>query len=42
MNQGNTWIASSDGLFHFDGEKCYQYGIEQGLKSDYFSKISER
>ncbi|MBK9257858.1 MAG: hypothetical protein IPM42_20580 [Saprospiraceae bacterium] len=36
---GNTWIASSNGLFHFEGEKCYQYGIEQGLKSDYFSKI---
>jgi len=37
-DQDNTWIASSDGLFHFDGEKCYHYGSDQGL-SFYISKI---
>ena len=38
-DQGHTWIASSDGLFHFDGQKCSQYSADQGLKSIYISKI---
>jgi len=38
-NQGNTWVASSDGLFRFEGEKCSHYSADQGLKSIYISKI---
>jgi hypothetical protein len=32
-DQGDTWIATNDGLYHFAGDKCYQYGTDQGLKS---------
>ncbi|MGB4839155.1 MAG: two-component regulator propeller domain-containing protein [Saprospiraceae bacterium] len=38
-DSGDTWVASNEGLFHFDGEKCYQYGIEQGLKSININKL---
>lgn len=38
-DQGDTWIATNEGLYHFAGDKCYQYGTEQGLKSIQIRKI---
>ncbi len=38
-DQGDTWIATNEGLYHFAGDKCYQYGTEQGLKSITIRKI---
>jgi len=38
-DQGDTWIATNEGLYHFAGDKCYQYATEQGLKSILIRKI---